>query len=79
MQSLGFALLSYAVCARKLAHLSHEDFKVFDQSSGHPVAVMHHFGQNPWGGLDSYGCHAHGSAAGALGFAHRGNMQGGAR
>jgi hypothetical protein len=49
------ALLSDAACGRfvfKKAHLSHEDFRVFDHSSGHPVAVMHHFGKNPYGALD---------------------------
>lgn len=26
--------------------------RVFDSSTGHPVAVMHHFGKNPYGALD---------------------------
>lgn len=34
----------------KKAHLSREDFRVFDYDSGHPVAVMHHFNKNPYGG-----------------------------
>lgn len=26
--------------------------RVFEYSTGHPVAVMHHFGKNPYGALD---------------------------
>lgn len=36
----------------KKAHLSRDDFRVFDYASGHPVAVMHHFGKNPYAALD---------------------------
>lgn len=31
--------------------MSHDDFRVFD-SNGRPVAVMHHFGKNPYAALD---------------------------
>jgi hypothetical protein len=36
----------------KKAHLSGDDFRVFDGSSGRPVAVLHHFGKNPYEKLD---------------------------
>eukprot|EP00882_Tetradesmus_deserticola_P012376 GHRQ01013116.1.p1 GENE.GHRQ01013116.1~~GHRQ01013116.1.p1 ORF type:complete len:196 (+),score=40.70 GHRQ01013116.1:63-590(+) len=36
----------------KKAHLSRDDFRVFDGSSGRPVAVLHHFGKNPYEQLD---------------------------
>ncbi|KAF6262431.1 hypothetical protein COO60DRAFT_1624972 [Scenedesmus sp. NREL 46B-D3] len=36
----------------KKAHLSRDDFRVFDASSGRPVAVLHHFGKNPYDSLD---------------------------
>lgn len=36
----------------KKAHLSHDDFRIFDGSSGHVVAVMHHFGKNPYDAFD---------------------------
>jgi hypothetical protein len=36
----------------KKAHLSRDDFRVFDGSSGRPVAVLHHFGKNPYENLD---------------------------
>lgn len=36
----------------KKAHLSGDDFRIFDGSSGRPVAVLHHFGKNPYEKLD---------------------------
>lgn len=36
----------------KKAHLSRDDFRIFDGSSGRPVAVLHHFGKNPYEKLD---------------------------
>lgn len=38
----------------KKAHMSHEDFHVFDYSTGHPVAVMHHYDKNPYAALDPW-------------------------
>jgi hypothetical protein len=32
----------------KKAHLSRDDFRIFDGGSDRPVAVLHHFGKNPY-------------------------------
>ena len=39
----------------KKAHLSREDFRIFDGESGMPVAVSHHWGKNPYASLDPLG------------------------
>lgn len=39
----------------KKAHMSHDDFRIYDGTSGRVVAVMHHFGKNPYGSLDPLG------------------------
>jgi hypothetical protein len=39
----------------KKAHLSREDFRVFDQVSGRLVCVSHHHGKNPYQSLDPLG------------------------
>ena len=36
----------------KKAHLSRDDFRIFDQKSGRLVAVSHHHGKNPYESLD---------------------------
>ena len=39
----------------KKAHLSREDFRIFDQRSGQLVCVSHHYGKNPYESLDPMG------------------------
>ncbi|GBF88134.1 hypothetical protein Rsub_00846 [Raphidocelis subcapitata] len=39
----------------KKAHMSREDFRIFDAVSGHIVAVLFHWGKNPYGQLDPLG------------------------
>lgn len=39
----------------KKAHLSREDFRIFDQRSGRLVCVSHHYGKNPYESLDPMG------------------------
>jgi len=41
------------VCAQ--AHLSRDDFRIFDQATGRVVAVSHHYGKNPYESLDPLG------------------------
>jgi len=36
----------------KRAHMSREDYRIFDAVSGRPIAVMFHHGKNPYGALD---------------------------
>lgn len=36
----------------KKAHMSRDDFRIFDAESGRVVAAMYHFGKNPYGSLD---------------------------
>lgn len=39
----------------KKAHLSREDFRIFDQASGRLICVSHHHGKNPYESLDPLG------------------------
>eukprot|EP00892_Ulva_mutabilis_P006997 jgi/Ulvmu1/466/UM001_0473.1 len=39
----------------KKAHLSREDFRIFDQRTGRLVCVSHHWGKNPYESLDPLG------------------------
>lgn len=39
----------------KKAHLSREDFRIFDQKTGRLVCISHHYGKNPYETLDPLG------------------------